>query len=192
MVEILPETPLSSGLLEVRTRGGDDPAVRRLGPDAAEAADHPLVERGEELGLRAFRQEPDLVEKEGAAMGLLKQAEFRLPASVKAPRSKPKSSASRRVSGIAAQFTLTNDALARGLAACRARARRLLPVPVSPCRRTGGTRRAVATRESRRRTWAWMATIPELWPIKPARGSIKRRLKITHNVVGAQVTKVRR
>ena len=74
---------------------------------------------------------------------------------------------------MAAQLTLTNAPDARVLAACSDRARRPLPVPVSPRSKTGGTRCAVATRERRRRTCAWMATIPGLWPISLATGSIK-------------------
>ena len=60
-------------------------------------------------------------------------------ASVKAPASKPKSSASSMASGMAAQLTSTNGPCARGPLSCIARATRPLPVPVSPCSRTVGT-----------------------------------------------------
>ena len=63
MIEILAEATLTPGVFEVRARGGDDPAVRRLGPGTAEAANRPLVERREELGLEALGQESDLVEE---------------------------------------------------------------------------------------------------------------------------------
>ncbi|MNC38828.1 hypothetical protein D3C75_874550 [compost metagenome] len=53
-------------------------------------------------------------------------------APVKAPFSWPNSSDSIRVSGIAAQFTEINGALARFDRLCRARATSSLPVPDSP------------------------------------------------------------
>lgn len=61
---------------------------------------------------------------------------FRASAPVKAPRSWPKSSLSTRFEGKAAQLTLTKERSARVLKACRARARRPLPVPDSPRNRT--------------------------------------------------------
>src|SRR6266481_3920627 len=59
-----------------------------------------------------------------------------LTAPVKAPRSCPKSSLSRRPAGIAAQFTLTRVRLRRGLSSLIARAITSLPVPVSPVIKT--------------------------------------------------------
>ncbi len=53
-------------------------------------------------------------------------------ASVKAPRLYPKSSDSSRVSGRAPQLTATKGPFRRVLAACRARAKSSLPVPVGP------------------------------------------------------------
>ena len=57
-------------------------------------------------------------------------------APVKAPRSWPKSSLSRRASGSAAQFTGTKGRPARGPSSWMARATTSLPVPLSPRRRT--------------------------------------------------------
>ncbi len=57
-------------------------------------------------------------------------------APVKAPRAWPKSSLSSSVSGIAPQFTATNDSLRRGDCAWIARASTSLPVPLSPVRST--------------------------------------------------------
>ena len=59
-------------------------------------------------------------------------------ASVNAPRSNPNSSASSRLSGIAAQLTSTNGPAPRPLARWSAAASSPLPVPVSPRMRTGG------------------------------------------------------
>ena len=70
-------------------------------------------------------------------------------ASVKAPASKPNSSASSIVSGMAAQLTSTNGAAARGPLSCMTRATSPLPVPVSPWSRTVGHVR-VARRVERR------------------------------------------
>src|SRR6266404_4187930 len=57
-------------------------------------------------------------------------------APVKAPRSCPNNSLSRRPAGIAAQFTLTRLRLRRGLSSWIARAITSLPVPVSPAIKT--------------------------------------------------------
>ena len=60
-----------------------------------------------------------------------------LVAPVNAPFTCPKSSLSSSVSGSDAQLTATNGPLARTLVAWLARARAVLPVPVSPTRSTG-------------------------------------------------------
>ena len=57
-------------------------------------------------------------------------------APVKAPRSYPKSSDSRRFSGIAAQFIATKGLEARGLFSWTSSAISSLPVPLSPCTST--------------------------------------------------------
>ena len=84
---------------------------------------------------------------------------FARRASVKAPASKPKSSASRSVSGIAAAFCATNGPAARGPLSWRIRASSPLPVPVSPViSTTGGA--PVPSRVTSRRTRsrnAWIA-----------------------------------
>jgi hypothetical protein len=74
-----------------------------------------VLEDLQELGLDALRQETDLVEEEGALVGRLEEACLvGWRASVKAPRSKPNSSASSKVSGIAAQLTSTSGPADRG------------------------------------------------------------------------------
>src|SRR5262245_57553173 len=61
-------------------------------------------------------------------------------ASVNAPASKPKSSASSIASGMAAQLTSTNGPRRRPPLSCTMRATRPLPVPVSPSTSTVGAR----------------------------------------------------
>src|SRR5882762_5584637 len=65
-----------------------------------------------------------------------KRPRRRACAPVKAPRSWPKSSDSRRSFGIAAVFIAMNGLSARGLWRCNARATSSLPVPDSPVIRT--------------------------------------------------------
>jgi len=74
-------------------------------------------------------------------MAAWKRASLGCFASVKAPRSNPKSSASSRVSGMATQSASTNGWGERELALWTARARRPLPVPVSPWMSSVGNRR---------------------------------------------------
>ena len=87
-------------------------------------------------------------------------------ASVKAPRSKPNSSASSSVSGMAAQLTSTNGPLARGAVAVdRVGASSPLPVPVSPRIRMGGSRRpGLAPERTRRAACARTSAIGALSP----------------------------
>ena len=73
-------------------------------------------------------------------------------APVNAPRSTPNISASRRLSGMAAQLTSTKGPPRRELAAWSARATSPLPVPVSPWRSTGGIRPLSARRPTTRVT----------------------------------------
>ncbi len=84
-------------------------------------------------------------------------------ASVNAPFSWPNSSDSRRDSGMAAQLTSTKGRPARGPPRCSIRARRPLPVPVSPSMRIAG-RRPEATRWSRPFTCSRTAASAGLCP----------------------------
>ena len=86
-----------------------------------------------------------------------------LMAEVKAPRSCPKSSLSISSEGMAAQFTSTKGAAARGLFACSQRATSSLPVPFSP---------VISTRASQGATlsmsWRTCSISGEMPIIRPA------------------------
>ena len=70
-------------------------------------------------------------------------------APVKAPFLCPNNSLSSRPGGNAPQLTVTKGPRARGLRSCRYRAKTSLPVPLSPCRHTGQSRRAAASQRRR-------------------------------------------
>src|SRR5215510_3555480 len=90
-------------------------------------------------------------------------------APVNAPRSQPNSSASIKVSGIAAQLTSMNGPRARTPARWIVAAISPLPVPVSPSRRIGGDRRAASSwRPSTRWICSRKATIRGLLPSSSA------------------------
>ena len=74
VVEILAKALRRDRGAEILVGGGHDPHVGGLGAGAAEAPHGALLERGEELGLKRRGEQADLVEKEHAAMGELKQA----------------------------------------------------------------------------------------------------------------------
>ncbi len=82
-------------------------------------------------------------------------------APVKAPGAVPKNSASSRLSGIAAAFTLTKALCARGEALWMAWASSSLPVPVSPSNSTGAS--LAAPRRARRLTSRLAGLVPTKW-----------------------------
>ena len=77
-------------------------------------------------------------------------------APVKAPFSWPKSSDSRRFSGIAEQFSATKGLSDLELKRCRAEAISSLPVPLSPKTKTDESERATLATVSRTRSIAWL------------------------------------
>lgn len=71
--QVIPETPLADGLLEVAVRGGHEAYI---GLDVSATADAPegaSVEDTEELGLERHGQIADLVEKEDSSIGQLEE-----------------------------------------------------------------------------------------------------------------------
>jgi hypothetical protein len=86
-------------------------------------------------------------------------------ASVKVPASKPNNSTSNRVSGIAAQLTSTNAPWARGPLSWITRATSPLPVPVSPCSNSVGTKALpTVSKVARWRIWARKASMTGACP----------------------------
>src|SRR5262252_7201767 len=85
-------------------------------------------------------------------------------APVNAPRSKPKSSDSMSVSGMAAQLTATKGRAARGPWRCRRLATSPLPAPVSPDSSTAGNRPVPAALRRSRRMLARRVSMAGLAP----------------------------
>jgi hypothetical protein len=79
MVEVLAEPACPRRRLEIEIGRGDDPNVHRLALGRAQAPDRALLQHRQELGLEPVRQKADLVEKQRAAVGGLKEASLRLP-----------------------------------------------------------------------------------------------------------------
>ena len=117
------------------------------GAHLADAAHLALLEHAQELRLQIERQLADLVEEEGAAVGLFDRPRLALTAPVNAPRTWPNSSDPIRSRGSAPQSTTTNGPSRRGERWCIASASSSLPVPVSPSSSTVAS--VGATRSSR-------------------------------------------
>ncbi len=152
VVQVLPEAPRLDLGQQVVVGGGHD---ARVGPDRVTA--HRLVlallQHAQELHLNGRAELADLVEEQRAATRAARSGPLaRATAPVKAPRSCPKSSASRMLSGMAAQLTATNGPPARALLPWMKRARSSLPVPLSPSTSTVALEGAacVATSSTRR------------------------------------------
>ena len=68
VIEVFAETTLLHGGGEVLVRRGHDPDVHRLVAGGAEATHHAVLQNLEQLGLQRFREEPDLVQEDRAAV----------------------------------------------------------------------------------------------------------------------------
>src|SRR6185312_208774 len=139
IVEVLAESPFRDLLAQISVGRGHDPDVDRDRPVASERLDRPFLQHAQELDLSGLGQLGHFVEEQRPAVG-------RLIAPVKAPRSWPNSSASRSVSGNAAQLTATNALASRALPSCSARATSSFPVPLSPRMTTEASLGATAVR----------------------------------------------
>ena len=78
MIEILAKPSRASGRQKIEVGRRDDPHVHRFALRRAEATDGALFEHGEELGLEALGEGPDLVQKERAPVSRLEEPAFRL------------------------------------------------------------------------------------------------------------------
>ena len=77
MVEILAKAPLLGGRPEVDVARANDPHIETLCQRAPNATNVPLLDRHEELGLQGGRHQPDLVEKDDAAVARLEKPDAR-------------------------------------------------------------------------------------------------------------------
>ena len=136
IVEVFAERAVANPLLQVAVRGGDDPGVDANRCRAAEPLELPLLEHPQQLHLDVDRQIANLVEEHRRVIGDLEPADLPRHAPVKAPRSRPNSSLSMSVAGMAAQLTRTIGRAWRALSSWILEARNSLPVPVSPSRST--------------------------------------------------------
>ncbi len=131
VVEVGPEGAFGDHLLDRPVGRRDDPAAGRPRGRAAHPEDLLLLQHAQDLGLGLGRHVADLVEEEGALVGLL---EFARPGVDPGGHafSTPKSSASSRSRGSEAQLIATTGCEARGEAEWMNRASTSLPVPDSP------------------------------------------------------------
>src|SRR5262249_24369668 len=77
-VEVFAETTFLDFFLEILVRSSDDANVDLGGPRGAEALDLSFLEHAQDLGLRLSAHVADLVEKNGAAVGLFELAHLLL------------------------------------------------------------------------------------------------------------------
>ena len=113
--------------LEVAVGGAEDPHVGREGLAAADTLEGPVLQEPQQLPLGL--EGTDLVDASSAISTL---PFTRRSAPVKAPRSWPKSSLSTSCPGSVVQSTVTKGPVCRGEFTWMARAKSVLPVPVSP------------------------------------------------------------
>ena len=73
--QVFAEACLAHRLRQIAVRGGDDADVDRHRLGAADAVDHPLLDRAQQLGLQAHVHFGDFVEQQRAAVGLLEFAD---------------------------------------------------------------------------------------------------------------------
>ena len=109
--QIVLEPTLVYELTEVAVGRRNHTDIHLLGPIRTKRLDFPFLQDTQQLGLKAASHRANLIEEYGALVGKGKLAFLVVVASVNAPLTCPKSSDSRRLSGIAAQFTLTNGML---------------------------------------------------------------------------------
>lgn len=105
VVEVLPEVSSKDFFRQVTVSSKDEPDVYLfifLSTDAAELA---ILQKLQELGLRARIKFSDFIEKKRTRVSQLYPSGFAPTAPVKAPFSYPKSSLSRSAVGIAAQLS---------------------------------------------------------------------------------------
>ena len=129
VVEVLAEFAGLDHLLEVAIGRGDDADVALLRLAVADAEDDALLDRAQQLHLKLRRQLADLVEEQGAAVGLLELARRGSRSRpVKAPFTWPNISLSIRFSGDRPAIDGDERAVARGCCDGESRARS------APCR----------------------------------------------------------
>ena len=133
--------PFGDLFLEVLVGGGEHADVRLERLIATDAAELAFLQHAQELALHGQRHVADFIEEERAAVALLEAADALATAPVKAPFSWPKSSLSRRLSGMAVTLMATNSFCVRGLNLWMARATSSLPQPLSPVIMTAASER---------------------------------------------------
>jgi hypothetical protein len=136
VVEIFAKASLCDQLLEIPVRGRENSNVHLLGGVGPERLERSVLENPQELRLGGQRHFGDFVEQQCATVGGHESSGALGDRTGEGALSWPKSSASRRLSGKAAQLMETKGLLRRELDACSACASSSLPVPLSPVMRT--------------------------------------------------------
>ena len=107
MVEVSTEVAVTDRALEIDRCRRNEGDVNRLSSRALEPAHCAVLQNAQELSLQRDRQQADFIEEQRAAMSGLEQAGLRLARIGESPTLVAKSSASSRVSGMAAQLMST-------------------------------------------------------------------------------------
>jgi hypothetical protein len=136
VIEIFAKSALRDPFLQVPVCGGNDPRVDADRARGCRAARFPSLRARAAAYLDVGGQVADLVEKIVERSASSKRPTCFTSAPVNAPFSRPNSSLSMRVSGIAPQLTLTSTARAARSFGGSCVANSSLPLPVSPSSRT--------------------------------------------------------
>lgn len=121
----------ANGNTEIFIGGRDEAHIGADGLVATYALEFLLLDGAEELSLDGHVHFTDFIKEEGAAVGQFKLADLAFGGAGNDPFSWPKSSLSKRLSGMAAQLMATKGAC-WGLLSWMARVTSSLPVPLSP------------------------------------------------------------
>ena len=132
VVQVLAQRARALRLLEVAVRRRDHAHVDVDLLAAADAAEIPLLERAQELGLQERRHLPDLVEEDGPAVGQLERAQPGCDRAREGPLLVAEQLGFQQVSGIAAQLIGMKGWAARAERWCRVRRRVPFLSPTPP------------------------------------------------------------
>jgi len=143
VIQVCAESILVNHRLEIAIGRRHEPNVRSDRSSASNPLEFLVLDCAEQFRLEFERHLADLIEKQRALVGQLEYSVSMCirpilcaEAPVNEPFSWPNNSLSRRLAGIAAQFTLMKLPFLRPLNSWIARATSSFPVPVSPSTRT--------------------------------------------------------
>jgi hypothetical protein len=176
VVEVLPEAPLPRRRGQVPAGGRQDPDVDRLAASAPQTPHLALLDHLEELALEGLGKEADLVEKDRAVVRRLEEAALGVARVGEGAALEAEHLGLEERGGNGGAVDVHEGAARPGTGPVQRAATSPLPVPVSPWRRIGGSRRVSDCRWSNRPIVSRIAAIPGLSPISPVRGFMGRFL----------------